>query len=75
MLTKDDLIRAIAKDAQKRAAIEEGVTVRLGYLREAEAVLKSIEAAGWTVVPQEAAQALDDSAVLDSLVRPGVEQN
>ena len=69
-MTKDELVRAIAKDAQKRATVKDGVTVRIAYLREAEAVLESIESAGWTVVPQEAAQALADSAVLESLTRP-----
>ena len=72
-MTKDELVRAIAKDAQKRATIKDGVTVRIAYLREAEAVLESIESAGWTVVPQEAAQALADSAILDSLIRPSVQ--
>ena len=68
-MTKDELVRAIAKDAQKRATIKDGVSVRIAYLREAEAVLESIQSAGWTVVPQEAAQALADGAVLDSLTR------
>ena len=40
------------------------------YLRDAKAVLETIETAGWTVVPQEAAQALDDSAALDALTGP-----
>jgi hypothetical protein len=66
-MTKDDLVRTIAKDAQKRATVKDGVTVRIAYLREAEALLESIESAGWTVVPQKAAQALADSAALDSL--------
>jgi hypothetical protein len=68
-MTKDELVRAIAKDAQNRAKVTDNSAVRLLYLREAEAVLESIEAAGWTVVPQQAAQALDDSAVLESLTR------
>ena len=68
-MTRDELVRAIAKDAQKRATVKDGVSVRVAYLREAEAVLDSIEAAGWTVVPEETAQALDDSAVLDALAR------
>ena len=66
-MTKDELVRAMAKDAQSRAKVSDSTAVHLWYLHEAEAVLASIEAAGWTVVQQEAAQALDDSAVLDSL--------
>jgi hypothetical protein len=54
-MTKDELVRAIAKDAQKRATIKDGITVRIAYLREAEAILESIESAGWTVVQHEAA--------------------
>ena len=69
-MTKDDLVRTIAKDAQKRAMVKDGVSVRIAYLREAEALLASIASAGWTVVPKEAAQALADSAVLDSLTQP-----
>ena len=72
-MTRDELVRAIAKEAQKRATVKDGVSIRVAYLREAEAVLESIEAAGWTVIPQEAAQALNDSAVLDSLTRSSVE--
>ena len=49
-MTRDELVSAIAKDAQKRATVKDGVTVRIAYLREAEAVLESIESAGWTVV-------------------------
>ena len=71
-MTRDELVSAIAKDAQKRATVKDGVSTRVAYLREAEAVLESIEAAGWTVVPQEAAQALGDSAVLDSLTRSSI---
>ena len=47
-----------------------GSSNRLAYLRDAEAVLETIESAGWTVMPQEAAQALDDSAALYALTRP-----
>ena len=68
-MTRDELISVSAKDAQKRSTAKDGVSVRVAYLREAEAVLESIEAAGWTVVPQEAAQALGYSAVLDALTR------
>ena len=71
-MTRDELVSAIAKDAQKRSTAKDGVSVRVAYLREAEAVLESIEAAGWTVVPQEAAQALGDSAVLDALTRSSI---
>ena len=71
-MTRDELVNAIAKDAQKRAMVKDGVSVRVAYLREAEAVLESIEVAGWTVVPQETAQSLGDSAVLDSLTRSSV---
>ena len=71
-MTRDELVSAIAKDAQKRAMVKDSVSVRVAYLREAEAILESIEVAGWTVVPQEAAQALGDSAVLDSLTRSSI---
>ena len=74
-MTRDELVKAIAKDAQKRATVKDGASVGVAYLREAEAVLESIKAAGWTVVPQEAAQALDDSAVLDSLTQSGIGPN
>ena len=40
------------------------------YPREAKAILEGIEAAGWTIVPKEAAQALQDSTVLDALTGP-----
>jgi hypothetical protein len=69
-MTREQLVEAIARDAQERASRASDASVRLAYRREAEAVLESIEAAGWTVVPHETAQALDDSAVLDSLARP-----
>ena len=69
-MTRDGLVTAIAKAAHKRDATKDWESNRLAYLRDAEAVLETIELAGWTVVPQEAAQALDDSAALDSLTGP-----
>jgi hypothetical protein len=72
-MTKDELVRAIAKDVQKRATIKDGITVRIAYLREAEAILESIESAGWTVVPHEAAQTLTDSTLVDSPTGPSVQ--
>ena len=69
-MTRDELVEAIAKAAHKRDAVKDWEPNRLAYLREAEAVLETIEAAGWTVMPQEAAQALDDSAALNALTRP-----
>jgi hypothetical protein len=68
-MTRDELVEAIARAAQERGRLTDGANARLAYLREAEAVLESIEDAGWTVVPHEAAQALDDSTVLESLAR------
>ena len=79
-MTKDELVHAIARAAQKR------VVERLAwvpedsakdwdfnspaYLRDAEAILEAIDSAGWTVVPKEAAQALHDSTALDALTGP-----
>ena len=45
-MTKDELVRVITRTPQKRGTIKDGVTVRIAYLREAEAVLESIELAG-----------------------------
>ncbi len=53
----------------KQARIADGAAVHLSGGREARAVLERIEAAGWTLVQQQAAQALDDSVVLDSLTQ------
>ena len=69
-MTRDGLVTAIAKAAHKRDAPKDWESNRLAYLRDAEAILETIETAGWTVVPQEAAQALDDSAALDALTGP-----
>ena len=79
-MTKDELVTAIAKAAQTRvaerlawiaadAAKDWDVNSAM-YLREAEAMLETIEAAGWTVVPKEAAQALHDSTALNALTGP-----
>lgn len=69
-MTRDELVEAVARAAQERGRLTDGANLQLAYLREAKAVLESIEDAGWTVVPHEAAQALDDSAVMDALARP-----
>ena len=69
-MIRDELVEAIAKAAHKRDATKDWESNRLAYLRDAEAVLETIESAGWTVMPQEAAQALDDSAALYALTRP-----
>ena len=83
-MTKNQLVTAIARAGQTR------VVERLGwvpedavrdwtfnspvYLRDAEAILEAIDAAGWAVVPKEAAQALHDSAALDALTGPPATQ-
>ena len=63
-MTRDGLVTAIAEAAHKRDAVRDAVKDWQSHLREAEAVLETIEAEGWTVMPHEAAQALDDSAAL-----------
>ena len=79
-MTKDELVNAIAGGAQERVeerlawtsddAAKDWDLNSQAYLREAKAILEGIEAAGWTVVPKEAAQALQDSTVLDALTGP-----
>ena len=69
-MTRDGLVIAIAKAAHRRDVTKDWESNRFAYLRDAEAVLETIETAGWTVVPQEAAQALDDSAAQNALTRP-----
>ena len=71
-MTRDELLRAIAKDAQKRATVKDGVSVRVAYLREAEAVLESIEAAGWYGSHKEPAHPVKPSGTgLRFTMRPG----
>ena len=76
-MTKNELVNAIAEAAQARvverlAWVPEDTAKDWdfnspAYLRDAEAILESIDAAGWTVVPKEVAQALHDSTALDAL--------
>ena len=76
-MTKDELVNAIARAAQARVverlawvpedAAKDWDFNSPAYLRDAEAILESIDAAGWTVVPKEAAQPLHDSTALDAL--------
>ena len=79
-MTKDELVNALAKGAQARVAEQLAETSddaakdwdlnSQAHLREAKAILEGVEAAGWTIVPKEAAQALQDSTVLDALTGP-----
>ena len=69
-MSRDGLVKAIAEAAHKRDATGDWESSCCAYIRDAEAILEAIEMAGWTVVPQEAAQALDDSAALDALTGP-----
>ena len=79
-MTKDELVDAIARGARARVverlawtsddAAKDWYLNSQAYLREANAILEEIEAAGWTIVPKEAAQALQDSTVLDALTVP-----
>ena len=76
-MTKDELLNAIARAAQKRIverlawvpedAARDWEFNSPAYLRDADAILEAVEAAGWTVVPQEAAQALHNSTAMDAL--------
>ena len=73
-MTKDELVNAIARAAQTRlierlAWVPEDAAKDWNFnspsiLRDAEAILEAIDAASWTVVPKETAQALNDSTAL-----------
>ena len=71
-MTKDQLVAAIARAVERLGRVPEDAVKDWNfnspaYLRDADAILEAIDAAGWTVVPKEAAQALHDSAALDVL--------